>query len=126
MGYKIHTNNTTKPKQSIEFMKKFDYKTLETLILNIASNIHLNNKKNLYNCMDIPSRVNSKKIKSKLPPSFFQFFMATVWTTVATHTMPCLRKKKRGIVSSYLYRGTIATGLVTSSHPSLLMHNSDG
>jgi hypothetical protein len=44
MGYKIHTNKTTKPKQNIEFMKN-DYKTLETLILNITSNTHLNNKK---------------------------------------------------------------------------------
>jgi hypothetical protein len=45
MGYNIHTNKTTKPKQSIEFMQKNDYETLETLILNIASNIHLNNNK---------------------------------------------------------------------------------
>ena len=44
MGYKIHTNNTTKPKKNIEFMEQNDYKTLETLILNIASNTHLNNK----------------------------------------------------------------------------------
>jgi hypothetical protein len=47
MGYKIHTNNTTKPKQNIEFMEKNDYETLETLILNIASNTHLNNKQTL-------------------------------------------------------------------------------
>jgi hypothetical protein len=41
MGCKIHTNNTTKPKQNIEFMENNDYETLETLILNIASNTHL-------------------------------------------------------------------------------------
>jgi hypothetical protein len=45
MGYKIHTNKTTKPKQNIEFMEKNYYETLKTLILNIASNTHLNNKK---------------------------------------------------------------------------------
>jgi hypothetical protein len=45
MGYKIHTNKATKPKQNIKFMQKNDYENLETLILNIASNTHLNNKK---------------------------------------------------------------------------------
>jgi hypothetical protein len=45
MGYKIHTNNTTKPKQNIEFIENNGYKTLETLILNIALNTHLNNNK---------------------------------------------------------------------------------
>jgi hypothetical protein len=58
MGYKIHTNKTTKPKKNIEFVEKNDYKTVETLILNIASNTHLNNNKNLSNGMDLPSRVN--------------------------------------------------------------------
>jgi hypothetical protein len=57
MGYKIQTNKTPKPKQSIEFMQKNDYETLESLILNIASNTHLN-KKNLSNGMDLSSRVN--------------------------------------------------------------------
>jgi hypothetical protein len=57
MGYNIHTNKATKPKQNIEFMQKNDYETLETLILNIASNPHLNNNKNLINGMDLPSRV---------------------------------------------------------------------
>jgi hypothetical protein len=47
MGYNIHTNKITKPKQNIEFMQKNDYETLETLILNIASNTHLNNQKKL-------------------------------------------------------------------------------
>jgi hypothetical protein len=61
MGYKIQTNKTTKPKQNIEFMKKKDYETLKTLIINIASNIHLNNKKNLNNDMDLLSRVKPKK-----------------------------------------------------------------
>jgi hypothetical protein len=46
MGYKIHTNKATKPNQNIESMEKIDYETLETLILNLASNIHLNNNKN--------------------------------------------------------------------------------
>jgi hypothetical protein len=50
MGYKIHTNKTTKPKQNIEYMQKNDYETLETLILNIASNTHLNNNKKLKQC----------------------------------------------------------------------------
>jgi hypothetical protein len=45
MGYKILTNKTTKPKQNIEFIEKNDYETIETLILNIALNTHLNNKK---------------------------------------------------------------------------------
>jgi hypothetical protein len=45
MSYKIHTNKPTKPKQNIEFMQKNDYETLETLILNITSNTHLDNKK---------------------------------------------------------------------------------
>jgi hypothetical protein len=61
MGCNIHTNKATKPKQNIEFWKKNDYKTLETLILNIASDTHLNNKKNLSNDMDLPSRVNPYK-----------------------------------------------------------------
>jgi hypothetical protein len=58
MGYKIHTNKNSKPKQNIKIMGKMIMKTLETLILNIASNTHLNNKKNLSNVMDLPSRVN--------------------------------------------------------------------
>jgi hypothetical protein len=58
MGYKIHTNKAIKPKQNIEFMQKTDYETLEILILNIASNTHLNNNKNLSNGKDLPSRVN--------------------------------------------------------------------
>jgi hypothetical protein len=41
------TNKATEPKQSIEFIQKKDYKTVETLILNIDSNTHLNNKKKL-------------------------------------------------------------------------------
>jgi hypothetical protein len=32
MGYKIHANKTTKPKQNIEFMKN-DYETLENFNL---------------------------------------------------------------------------------------------
>jgi hypothetical protein len=44
MSYKIHTNKATKPKQSIDFMQKSGYETLETLILNVASNTHLNKK----------------------------------------------------------------------------------
>jgi hypothetical protein len=31
-----------------------------------------------------------------------------------------------GTVSSYLYRGTVATGIVTSAHLPLLMHSSNG
>jgi hypothetical protein len=58
MGYKIHTNKATKPKQNIEFMPKNDYEILETLILNIASNTHLNNKNKISNVMDLASRVN--------------------------------------------------------------------
>jgi hypothetical protein len=39
-------------------MQTNDYETLETLILNVASNTHiLNNNKNLSNDMDLPSRV---------------------------------------------------------------------
>jgi hypothetical protein len=45
MGYKIHTNKSTKPEQNIEFMQKKDYKTLDILVLNITSNTHLNKKK---------------------------------------------------------------------------------
>jgi hypothetical protein len=45
MYYKIHTNKETKPQKNIEFMQKNDYETLETLILNRASNTHLDNKK---------------------------------------------------------------------------------
>jgi hypothetical protein len=59
MGYNIHINKATKPKQNIEFMLKNYYETLEILILNITSNTHLNNKKNLSNDMDLPSRVKS-------------------------------------------------------------------
>jgi hypothetical protein len=44
MGYKIHTNKATKLKQNRVYGKN-DYETLENLILNIASNTHLNNKK---------------------------------------------------------------------------------
>jgi hypothetical protein len=64
MGYKIHTNKTTKHKQNIEFMGENDYETLEILILNIALSTHLN-KKNLSNDIDLPSRVN---------PYFFPIF----------------------------------------------------
>ncbi len=46
MGYKIHINKATKTQQNIEFMQENDYGTLEILILNIASNTHLNNNKN--------------------------------------------------------------------------------
>jgi hypothetical protein len=56
MGYNIHTNKTTKPKQNIEFMQKKMIETLETLILNITLNTHLNNNKNLSNDMHLPSR----------------------------------------------------------------------
>jgi hypothetical protein len=45
MDYNIHTNKEPKPKQNIEFMQKNDYEILETLILNIASNTHINNNK---------------------------------------------------------------------------------
>jgi hypothetical protein len=45
MSYNIHINKATKPKQNIEFMQRNNYETLETLILNIASNTHLNNRK---------------------------------------------------------------------------------
>jgi hypothetical protein len=45
MSYNIHINKATKPKQNIEFMQRNNYETLETLILNIASNMHLNNRK---------------------------------------------------------------------------------
>jgi hypothetical protein len=69
----------------------------------------------------------SKKLNQNLPsPLFFQFFMATVRTTVVTHTVPCLWKKMGGTVSNYLYRDTVAMGIVTSAHPSLLMRSSDG
>jgi hypothetical protein len=44
MGYKIHTNKAIKPKQNIYFMQKKDNETLKILILNIASNTHLNKK----------------------------------------------------------------------------------
>jgi hypothetical protein len=57
MGCKIHINKTTKPKQNIEVMEKNSYESLETLILNIALNTHIN-KKNLSNDMNLPSRVN--------------------------------------------------------------------
>jgi hypothetical protein len=58
MDYNIHTNKATKPNKNIEFMQTNDYETLETLILNVASNTHiLNNNKNLSNDMDLPSRV---------------------------------------------------------------------
>jgi hypothetical protein len=43
-----------------------------------------------------------------------------------THTVPCLRKKIEGTISSYLYRDTVATDIVTSARPSLLMHSSNG
>jgi hypothetical protein len=73
MDYKIHTNKTNKPKQDIEFMEKNNYETLETLILNIASNTHLNNNKTeqmawIYLLESIP-----KKRKSKPPPSYSNF-----------------------------------------------------
>jgi hypothetical protein len=31
-------------------------------------------------------------------------------------------EEEGGTVSSYLYRGTVVTGIATSAHPSLLMH----
>jgi hypothetical protein len=33
MGYKIHTNKTTKPKQNIYFMEKNDFETIENFNL---------------------------------------------------------------------------------------------
>jgi hypothetical protein len=45
MEYKIHINKATKPKKNIEFIQKNDNETVESLIINIASNAHLNNKK---------------------------------------------------------------------------------
>jgi hypothetical protein len=35
-------------------------------------------------------------------------------------------EEEESTVSSYLYRGTVATGIVTSARPSLLMHSSNG
>jgi hypothetical protein len=74
MGYKMHTNKTNNHKQNIEFMEKNDYETLEILIINIASNTHLNNNKTLamtwiYLLESIP-----KKMKSKPPPLFPNFY----------------------------------------------------
>jgi hypothetical protein len=75
-------------------MQKTDYKTLETLILNITLNTHLN-KKNLNSDMDLPSRVNPPKNEIKTSPPLFFNFLATVRTEVMTHTIPYLMKKKR-------------------------------
>jgi hypothetical protein len=60
----------------------------------------------------------------KTSPLLFQIFMATVPITVATHTVPYLRKKK-GVQCPATYIVTVATGIVTLAQPSLLMHSSD-
>jgi hypothetical protein len=65
-----------------------------------------------------------KKMKSK-PPPLFQFFMATIQTTVVTRTVPGLRKKMGGTISNYLYRDKVVTCIVTLARPSLMMHTSD-
>jgi hypothetical protein len=83
-----------------------------------------------------------KKMKSKPPPTF-SIFLATIWRN--NHDLHCaLSEKELGsIVSSSLYIGKVATGIVISScllllgrrvmtgsdyvsTPSLLMNSSDG
>jgi hypothetical protein len=61
-----------------------------------------------------------KRIKSK-PPPLFSIFWPQYGETVVTHIVPCLRKKRGGgTISSSLYRGTVAMGIVTLARPSLL------
>jgi tellurite resistance protein TehA-like permease len=52
--------------------------------------------------------------------------MAIVQTIVTTRIVPCLRKKKVGTMSNYIYIHIVATTIVASACPSLLMHSSDG
>jgi hypothetical protein len=60
-------------------------------------------------------------LKNEIKTSpLFQNFMVTVRTTVVTRTVPCLRKA----MSSYLYKDTVATYIVTSALPSLLIYSS--
>jgi hypothetical protein len=55
-------------------MQKNDYETIETLILNMASNTHLNNNKKLNQWHEFTFESQTlKKMKSK-PPLFFKFF----------------------------------------------------
>jgi hypothetical protein len=58
MGYKIHTNNTTKPKQNIEFMKKSLWNP-RNFNLKYSFKYTSKQQKNLSNDMNLPSRVNS-------------------------------------------------------------------
>jgi hypothetical protein len=63
-----------------------------------------------------------KKMKSK-PPPLFQFF----GHRDNNHDSHCAlsEEEEGGIMFSYLYRGTIATGIVMSACSSLLMHSSN-
>jgi hypothetical protein len=62
-------------------------------------------------------------MKSEPPPLFPIFYDHRMNNNRNSHC--ALSEEEGGIVSSYLYRGTVAAGIVRSACPSLLMHSSD-
>jgi hypothetical protein len=70
-------------------------------------------------------------MKLKPHPSFFKFFVHRTDNNRDLHYVlsdlhyALSEEEEGGIVSNYLYRDTVATGIVMSAHPSLLMHISN-
>jgi hypothetical protein len=121
MGYKIHTNKTTEPKQTIKFMKKL-LQNPRNFNLKYSFKYTSKQPKKLSNDMDLPSRVNPKKMKSKPPPPpLFPIFYGH--RTDNSHDSHCALSKEEegGSMSSYLYIGTIVTSIVTLACSSLLI-----
>jgi hypothetical protein len=67
----------------------------------------------------------SQKMKSKPPPIFPIFYGHH---TDNSHNSQCAlsEEEEGGTVYFFLYRDTVAMGIVTSARPSLMMHSRDG
>jgi hypothetical protein len=100
--YNIHTNKSSKSKQNVEFLQKIDYDAIETLILNITSNMHLNNNKTEAMTWIYLIESNPKKWNKNLS-SFFKFSWPPYRHTVATH---CALTDEDGVLCPppYIYR----------------------
>jgi hypothetical protein len=123
MVYKIYTNKTTKPKQKIEFLEKIDYETLENFNLKYSFKYTSKQQQNLSNVMNLPSRVNLKeKMKSKHLPLFSNFYGYHTDNSRDSLALCPSEEEEWGTMSSYLYRGIVAMGIVTLVCLSLLMH----
>jgi hypothetical protein len=62
-----------------------------------------------------------RKMKSKHPPLFPIYYGHRTDNSRDSHCA-LSEEEEGGTVSSYLYKGTVATGIVTSVRLSLLMH----